>query len=67
MKQSRPYVKCAITPKGEQSILRGHPWVYDTEIQGMEGEPDNGSLVDAVSSKGRDLGTAFYKPQSKIP
>lgn len=66
MKQSRPYVKCAITPKGEQSILKGHPWVYDTEIQGMEGEPDNGSLADVVSSKGRYLGTGFYNAHSKI-
>ena len=66
MRAERGYPLCTITPKAEASILRGHPWVYDTEILSLDGEPDNGAVVDVVSRKGRYLGTGFYSEHSKI-
>ena len=66
MRAERGYPLCTITPKAEASILRGHPWVYDAEILSLDGEPDNGAVVDVVSRKGRYLGTGFYSEHSKI-
>mgnify|MGYP000341128202 FL=1 len=65
MRAERGYPLCTITPKAEASILRGHPWVY-AEILSLDGEPDNGAVVDVVSRKGRYLGTGFYSEHSKI-
>ena len=66
MKQDRGYPRYTVTPKAEASLLRGHPWVYDAEILNIEGETDNGGLVDVLSKKGRYLGTGFLSQQSKI-
>ncbi|MDF2686087.1 MAG: rlmI, partial [Clostridia bacterium] len=51
MKQDRIYTKINITPKGENSILAGHPWIYDAEITKINGEYINGDLVDVLNSK----------------
>ena len=66
MKAERGYPRYTITPKGEAALLRGHPWVYDAEILNVEGEAENGALVDVLSKKGRYLGTGFYNSRSKI-
>jgi len=66
MKAERSYPRFTITPKAENAILRGHPWVYDAEILSIEGTPENGKLVDVLSKKGRYLGTGFLSEQSKI-
>lgn len=67
MKTTRPYPCYTITKKGEASILAGHPWVYADEItESPETEPENGALVDVLSSKGRYLGTGFLSLASKI-
>ena len=66
MKAERAYPSAAVTPKAEAAILRGHPWVYDTEILSMTGAPENGGLVDVRSKKGAYLGTGFLSETSKI-
>ena len=66
MKQQRSYAKCTITPKGERAIVGGHPWVYEGEVVSLEGDVENGGLVDVVSSKGRYLGTGLLSQSSKI-
>ena len=66
MKAERGYPRYTVTPKAEAAILRGHPWVYGEEILEMQGECENGGLVDVLSRKGRYLGTGFLSRQSKI-
>ena len=52
MKQARNFPAATITKKAENSLRLGHPWVYDAEVLNLEGEPENGSLVDVFSEKG---------------
>lgn len=66
MKQARNFPAATITKKAENSLRLGHPWVYDTEVLNLEGEPENGSLVDVFSEKGSYLGTGFISYKSKI-
>ena len=66
MKAERAYPSVIVTPKAEVAILRGHPWVYGTEILSMEGTPENGGLADVRSRKGAYLGTGFLSEKSKI-
>ena len=49
MKTERNFPKAIITKKGENWVGCGHPWIYDAEVVSVEGEYENGSLVDAVS------------------
>lgn len=66
MKSVRNYPRCIITPKGTRWVEQGHPWIYEAEVLRTEGETENGCLVDAVSEKGKYLGTGFLSTQSKI-
>ncbi len=66
MKAQRDYPKFTITQKGTRWVENGHPWIYEAEVLSEEGNAENGSLVDAVSEKGKYLGTGFLSRNSKI-
>ena len=66
MKAERSYPKCIVTNKGTRWVEGGHPWIYEAEVIRIEGECENGALVDAVSEKGKYLGTGFLSRESKI-
>ena len=66
MKTERNFPKATITKKGENWVGGGHPWIYDAEVISVEGEFENGSLVDAISEKGKYIGTGFISTESKI-
>jgi len=66
MKQQREYPKFTITAKGTRWVENGHPWIYEAEVLNEEGNAENGALVDAVSEKGKYLGTGFLSRNSKI-
>ena len=65
MKTERAYPQCLVTAKGTRWVENGHPWIYEAEIISQP-ECENGALVDAVSEKGKYLGTGFLSRESKI-
>ena len=66
MKAERGFPRFIITPKGTRWVEQGHPWIYADEVIREEGTCENGALVDAVSEKGKYLGTGFVSRESKI-
>ncbi len=66
MKQQRAYPRLIITPKGTRWVEGGHPWIYEAEVLREEGEIENGALADALSEKGKYLGTGLISRESKI-
>ena len=66
MRAERAYPQYTVTPKAEASILRGHPWVYDTEVLSASAQVENGDFVDVIGKKGQYLGTGFLSEHSKI-
>lgn len=67
MKTARPYPAYTVSKKAEAAILAGHPWVYADEITAQPATPpENGSVADVLSSKGRYLGSGFVSHASKI-
>ncbi|MBQ6756956.1 MAG: class I SAM-dependent rRNA methyltransferase [Oscillospiraceae bacterium] len=65
MKTEREFQRCTVTAKGTRWVENGHPWIYEAEIISQP-ECENGALVDAVSEKGKYLGTGFLSKESKI-
>lgn len=65
-KNIRQYPAVKVTEKAEESIRKGHPWIYDTEIISPDSSCVNGLLTDVYSKKGRYLGTGFFNNHSKI-
>lgn len=66
MKAERSYPRAIISAKGTRWVENGHPWIYEAEVKDLSSEPENGSLVDAISEKGKYLGTGFISRHSKI-
>ena len=66
MKAQRNFPRLIITAKGTRWVEQGHPWIYEGEVIHQEGDCENGGLMDAVSEKGKYLGTGFFSKYSKI-
>lgn len=55
------YCKVFLKPKKEESLLRFHPWVFSGAIQKIEGEPEEGDVVEVYASNGRFLALGHYQ------
>lgn len=58
--------KAYLVPGREKRVLHGHPWVFRSDIQRVEGAFTPGDVVDVVAARGRFLGRAMYNPASQI-
>src|ERR1019366_6341026 len=47
-------------------ILAGHPWVFASEVDRVEGQAEDGGTVELRSPKGDCLGSAIYNSRSQI-
>ena len=47
-------------------ILAGHPWVFASEVDRLEGKAEDGGTVEVRSPKGDSLGSAIYNSRSQI-
>ena len=50
----------------ETRVRGGHPWIYASEIEKVEGPYKNGDIVDVADFRGKFIGRGFYNPQSQI-
>ncbi|MGQ9747682.1 MAG: class I SAM-dependent rRNA methyltransferase [Candidatus Caldatribacteriaceae bacterium] len=57
--------RVTISRRAEERILRGHPWVYGGEAEGVEDIPA-GSVVLVQNRKGKVLGKGCCNPRSRI-
>ena len=58
--------KAVLRPTRETRIRSGHPWVFASDVDRVEGAYTPGDVVNVESSKGTFLGKAFYNPHSQI-
>lgn len=54
-------VKIILKPKKEESLFRFHPWVFSGAIQKMDGEPNEGDVVDVYTSRNEYCATGHYQ------
>lgn len=52
-----------VTPRGAERWVRGHPWIYRSEV--LEGPAEPG-LVRVHDPRGKLIGQALYSPKSEI-
>jgi 23S rRNA (cytosine1962-C5)-methyltransferase len=55
--------RVGVTPRGAERWVRGHPWIYRSEVTGG---PDSPGLVQVRDPRGRFVGQALYSPESEI-
>jgi 23S rRNA (cytosine1962-C5)-methyltransferase len=52
-----------VTARGAERWVRGHPWIYRSDVQD---EPSAPGLVGVHDPRGRFIGQALYSPRSEI-
>ena len=52
-----------VTPRGAERWVRGHPWIYRSEVLAGPAAP---GLVEVSDARGRFIGQALYSPGSEI-
>lgn len=55
-----------LKPGKERSLLRRHPWVYDTAVARVHGKPARGDTVAVMSAQGQWLAWAAFAPESTL-
>ncbi len=50
----------------ETRVRGGHPWIYASEIETVDGAFENGDIVDVQDFRGKFIGRGFYNPASQI-
>jgi 23S rRNA (cytosine1962-C5)-methyltransferase len=58
--------KVILTKNRKKRLEQGHPWVYRSEIERVEGEAAPGELVEIVDHLGRYLATGYTNQHSQI-
>lgn len=53
--------KVYLKPKKEESLLRFHPWVFSGAIQQIEGNPEEGDLVEVYDTRQHFLAVGHYQ------
>lgn len=59
-------LKIYLNKNEEKRILRGHPWVFNNEVNRFDGEIKAGSICDVYSYDSRFIGRGFFNSNSKI-
>ena len=55
-----------LIPGKEKRVATRHPWIFRSDIAGIEGNVLPGDVVNVCSDKGKFLAKAFYNPNSQI-
>ena len=55
-----------IAPGKEKAILRRHPWIFSGAVKRIDGQPQEGDLVDVVDAHGHWMATGHYQNESII-
>lgn len=50
----------------EKSVLNKHPWIFSGAVSRVEGNPENGDVVDVWNSRARFVGRGIYNEKSQI-
>ena len=58
--------KVTLRKTRETRVRGGHPWIYASEIERVEGAFENGDIVDVCDFRGKFIGRGFYNPLSQI-
>ncbi|MGL4518533.1 MAG: class I SAM-dependent rRNA methyltransferase [Phocaeicola sp.] len=55
------YKKVYLKPGKEESLKRFHPWIFSGAISRIEGEPEEGEIVDVYTSKKEFIACGHYQ------
>ncbi|EAX46675.1 protein of unknown function Met10 [Thermosinus carboxydivorans Nor1] len=61
-----PTCKVYIRKGAQHRVESGHPWLYQTEVDKLEGDFSPGDIVDVYNHRHRFVGRGYINPRSQI-
>lgn len=58
--------RAVLKPRKARPFYSRHPWVLDSAIQRIEGEPADGDVIELVSEAGKFIARGVYNSRSRI-
>jgi len=59
---TKVYLNRKISPR----VMNGHPWIYNNEVEKIEGEVTGGEIVEVYSYDKKFIGKGYINPKSQI-
>lgn len=56
------YLRKKISPR----VVNGHPWIFNNEVDKVEGEPAGGDIVEVFTHDKKFVGKGYINPKSQI-
>jgi len=60
------YSLIILKPGRETALRRGHPWLFSGAVASVEGNPEPGDVVKAISHAGASVALGFFNPRTDI-
>ena len=58
--------KVYLKRKIAQRIANGHPWIFNNEVEKVEGEASGGETVEVFTHDSKFVGKGYINPKSQI-
>ena len=55
-----------LKPDREKPVIQNHPWIFSGAIERIDGEPEDGDIVDVLDSGGNFLARGYLNRKSQI-
>jgi 23S rRNA (cytosine1962-C5)-methyltransferase len=55
-----------LKPEKEKPVIQNHPWIFSGAIEGIEGSPQDGDIVDVLDNEGSFLARGYLNRKSQI-
>ena len=65
-RQSRETARVRLSRRIAPRLEMGHPWVFRSEIETMDGTAQPGDVVEVLDHRGRYRGRGYWNPDSQI-
>ena len=59
---SKVYLKRKIAPR----VVNGHPWIFNNEVEKVDGEATGGEIVEVLTHDKKFVGKGYINPKSQI-
>ena len=63
---AKPQSKIVLKSRRARPFFARHPWVFDTSIERVQGDPQPGDEVEVVTAEGKPIARGLYNPGSTI-
>jgi 23S rRNA (cytosine1962-C5)-methyltransferase len=59
-------IKVSLRKKISQRVVNGHPWIFNNEVEKVDGEVQGGEIVEVFTHDKKFVGKGYINPKSQI-